>query len=53
MESFRPFLLEFGFIIYDVKKVDTQNNQISLDMRIAMTWMDGGLSCSSKVNCLK
>ena len=46
---FRPFLVEFDFLVSDVKKVDTANHLVTLELKMSMEWLDGRLSCWSQV----
>ena len=45
----RPQIVNFLFIINDVKKVDSENQEITLSMVISMEWGDSRISCKTEV----
>ena len=42
-------MVEFDFLVSDVKKVDTANHLLTLEIKMSMEWLDGRLSCWSQV----
>ena len=43
-------MVDFDYTIFDVTKVDTDHNVVTLDMSFKMSWTDGRLSCHQEVN---
>ena len=43
-------MVDFEYTIFDVPKVDTDHNVVTLDMSFKMSWNDGRLSCHQEVN---
>ena len=46
-------MVEFDFLVSDVKKVDTANHLLTLEIKMSMEWLDGRLSCWSQVRAGK
>ena len=47
---FRPFVVDFEFKVFDVRKVDTVNSLLTLDMHIKMLWHEDRIACVENVN---
>ena len=47
--TIRPQIVNFLFTITDVKKVDSENHEITLSMGINMEWSDSRISCKTEV----
>ena len=47
--AIRPQIVNFFFTINDVKKVDSENHEITMSMGIHMEWGDSRISCKTQV----
>ena len=47
--AIRPQIVNFLFTINDVKKVDSENHEITVSMVISMEWGDSRISCKTEV----
>ena len=47
--AFRPQIVNFLFTINDVKKVDSENHEITLSLLISMEWRDSRIFCKTEV----
>ena len=47
--AIRPQIVNFLFTINDVKKVDSENHEITVSMALRMEWGDSRISCNTEV----
>ena len=45
----RPQNVNFTFTINDVKKVDTENQEMTINMIITIEWLDSRVTCKTEV----
>ena len=45
----RPQNVNFTFTINDVKKVDTENQEMTINMVITIEWLDSRVTCKTEV----